>query len=140
MVRILFVCLLLLAFSCQESGPAISDIIKKDIMSVLNRQAEDWNRGDIESYMSGYWKSDSLRFASGGNVSYGWETTLQRYKKGYPDKNVMGHLTFTNIDIDVLNNRYALVFGKWLLQRKEDNPWGLFTLLFHNTPLFDVLM
>jgi hypothetical protein len=32
------------------------------IRKVLDDQIKAWNRGDLEQYMSGYWKSDSLRF------------------------------------------------------------------------------
>ena len=83
--------------------------------------------------MQGYSKDDSLRFASGGSVSYGWQTTLDRYKKGYPDQTVMGKLTFSNIDINIISHDAALVFGKWELTRKNDTPHGLFSLLFRNT-------
>lgn len=104
-----------------------------DIARVIFDQQNAWNKGDIEGYMQGYIKSDSLRFASGGNVSYGWKTTLDRYEKGYPDKETMGELTFSNIDIEFISKDAALVFGKWELERSSDHPWGLFTLLFKRT-------
>jgi len=106
---------------------------KNQIMAVLMEQQSAWNKGDIELYMKGYYKSDSLRFASGGNVTYGWETTLNRYKKGYPDKETMGILQFSEINIKLLSDESAMVFGKWELQRKQDHPWGLFTLIFKKT-------
>ncbi|WP_222931465.1 YybH family protein, partial [Xanthovirga aplysinae] len=81
----------------------------------------------------GYWESDSLRFASGGNVSYGWKTTLEGYKTRYPNRDMMGNLTFTLYDVKVISEKDALVFGKWHLKRKADEPWGLFTLLFKKT-------
>lgn len=100
------------------------------IKEVLFTQQDAWNKGDIEAYMAGYERSDSLRFASGGNVSFGWETTLERYKKGYPDKETMGQLTFSNLDVKLIGEHTALIFGKWELERKSDHPWGLFTLIF----------
>ena len=106
---------------------------KSEILKVLIEQQDGWNNGVIEEYMAGYCQSDSLRFASGGSVSYGWQTTLDRYKKGYPDKEVMGKLIFSNIDIRLISQESALVFGKWELERKKDHPWGLFTLLFKKT-------
>lgn len=105
----------------------------EQIKSVLANQSDAWNKGDLEGFMSGYLQSDSLRFASGGKVTYGWETTLERYKKGYPDKAVMGKLTFSEIDIKIISDHSALVFGKWELERENDHPWGLFTLLFEKT-------
>ncbi len=117
--------------SCQNTTHTTT--VKDEIMQVLMSQQNAWNDGDIEGYMQGYFKSDSLRFASGGNVSYGWETTLKRYAAGYPDKNSMGQLTFSEIDISIISEDSALVFGKWELERDSDHPWGLFTLLFKKT-------
>lgn len=121
----------LFIFSCQSNPD--SKQAKMDIARVIFDQQNAWNKGDIEGYMQGYIKSDSLRFASGGNVSYGWKTTLDRYEKGYPDKETMGELTFSNIDIEFISKDAALVFGKWELERSNDHPWGLFTLLFKRT-------
>jgi ketosteroid isomerase-like protein len=83
--------------------------------------------------MSGYYQSDSLRFAVGGSVTYGWQLVLERYKNRYKDKAAMGTLTFSDIDIKILSKDVALVFGKWKLKRAEDEPWGLFTLVFKKT-------
>ena len=99
-----------LFFSCQQTTTIDKENIKKKIMAVLNDQMRYWNEGDIEKYMAGYDRSDSLRFASGGKVSYGWENTLERYKNGYPDKSAMGLLTFSEIDITVISQDAAFVF------------------------------
>ena len=34
----------------------------EQIRAVLDRQVEAWNRRDLESYMSGYWRSPELTF------------------------------------------------------------------------------
>lgn len=108
---------------------------EKAVRAVLDAQVQAWNAGKIEDFMQGYWQSDSLRFASGGNVQRGWQMTLERYKKGYPDKTAMGKLTFSNLETSVLSTDAVLVFGKWELQREQDKtdkdrPHGLFTLTF----------
>ncbi len=112
--------------------PLDSAAVKQQIISVLHRQTEGWNSGNIESFMQGYAQSDSLRFASGGTVTYGWNSMLERYKKSYPTKEKMGLLTFADITVDIISNDAAIVFGKWSLKREKDEPWGLFTLLFKN--------
>lgn len=114
----------------QESVEKTS--IEVAIRSVMDEQIRGWNNGNLESFMHGYSKSDSLRFASGGNVTYGWKTMLQRYQKSYSSKEKMGMLQFTEISIDIISPQAAMVFGKWSLQREKDAPWGLFTLLFKN--------
>lgn len=101
-----------------------------EIRRVLQQQIEGWNDGDIPAYMKGYTKSDSLRFASGGSVTYGWQNTLERYSRRYTDAQTMGTLTFSGVTVDSLAPDAAVVFGTWRLQRATDAPWGLFTLLF----------
>ena len=102
------------------------------IQRVLDDQVEAWNAGDIEQFMEGYWRSDSLRFASGGNERRGWNTTLERYLDTYPNRAAMGQLTFEDLDIRRLAPTWARVFGRYRLKRDEDlgDLTGLFTLIF----------
>ncbi len=118
--------------SSYSSAQAVVDTagMKQSIEDVLKKQTQEWNAGSIEKYMDGYARSDSVRFASGGNVSYGWENMLARYKKSYPDKATMGELSFSQIVTTIMAPDAALVFGRWELRREKDKPWGYFTLLF----------
>jgi len=102
--------------------------IEKDIKAVFKRQDAAWNRGDIDGFMEDYLKSEALRFASGGDINRGWQTTIERYKSRYPDKAAMGTLSLTALDVDVFSATDALVFGRWSLEREADRPNGLFTL------------
>lgn len=105
-----------------------SDI--KAITLVLNKQADEWNRGDIDGYMQGYWNSDSLVFVGSKGPVYGYKPTLERYKTSYPDKEKMGKLDFSDLSFRRLSDEYYYVTGKWSLVRRDDNPNGYFTLLF----------
>ena len=125
----------------EESGsdrqPAMDAESSKDsILAVLNTQVEAWNQGNIRAFMDGYAETDSLRFASGGNVWYGWDRTLQRYQETYIDEEMMGSLSFDSLDVRVLSFDHAMVFGRWELARSEtySNVGGLFTLLFEKRP------
>jgi ketosteroid isomerase-like protein len=113
-----------------DLNPDWDDWPRKAIHSVLSSQQAAWNRGDIDAFMDGYWKSDDLRFASGGTVTKGWQATLDRYRERYENREKMGTLSFSGLDVNVLGEDAALVFGRWKLERKEDAPAGLFTLLF----------
>lgn len=99
------------------------------IINVLNTQAEEWNKGNIDGYMQGYWNSDSLLFIGRKGPKYGYTTTLESYQNGYPDAAAMGILTFSDINLKKLSDEYYYVTGGWALKR-EDNPGGYFTLLF----------
>ena len=104
------------------------------ILLILQTQAGAWNRGDIDAFMQTYAPVDDLRFASGGNVTYGWKPTLERYKQRYPDRAAMGTLAFSELTVTELSPDAALVFGHWQLTRAHDQPHGLFTLLVRHTP------
>jgi ketosteroid isomerase-like protein len=101
-----------------------------NIRKVMDEQTAAWNRGDIEGFMQGYWKSENLVFVSGDNVTKGWQPTLDRYKKNYDSREKMGTLTFSGLTINVLNKEWATVLGSWSLKREKDTPHGKFTLIF----------
>ena len=99
------------------------------IRSLLDSQTIAWNNGDIEGFMKGYWKSDSLVFIGKSGVKYGYNTTLENYKKGYPDTASMGKLKFEILEMKRLSALYFHVVGKWHLQRTIGDVGGHFTLL-----------
>lgn len=103
---------------------------KKAILDVLENQRLNWNKGDLEAFMQGYVKSDSLLFVGQSGPTYGWQKTLDNYKKTYQGKAGMGLLTFGIKKVDFLNKDVAFVLGSWHLKREKDEPQGYFTLLF----------
>jgi uncharacterized protein (TIGR02246 family) len=100
------------------------------VRKLLNDQSAAWNRGDIKSFMKGYWEDDSLVFIGKSGVTYGWTKTLENYKRNYPDTVSMGKLVFTIISAKNLSPEYFHVIGKWHLHRSMGNLEGHFTLLF----------
>ena len=125
MKPLLLFCLLPLALAGQQFNQEQSAIRK-----VMHRQQEAWNRADIQAFMEGYWNSDGLKFIGRNGVTYGWQTTLDNYKKGYPTPEAMGQLTFTIVLLDVLTDNSAFMIGQWKLKRTNDEPGGYFTLLW----------
>jgi len=101
---------------------------QKAILNLLEKQRLAWNRGDLDGYMKGYWKSDSLLFVGKSGPKYGWKTTLENYKKSYPDDAAMGTLTFKIMQVNVIDLKNAFVLGAWHLQREKDELQGFFTL------------
>jgi len=126
--------LTLLAFTLVAGARAAdATAIQAAVRAVLDEQVKDWNAGNIERFMRGYHQSATTRFASGGNVTLGWQSVLDRYKRTYSDKAAMGTLTFSELDITAASDDSALAFGHWHLKREKDEPSGLFTLLFRKT-------
>lgn len=100
------------------------------IRAIMQNQEDAWNRGDLTAFMDGYWRSDSLRFIGSRGLTYGWQQTLDNYKKGYPDRASMGTLTFTIISVELLSKKSAFVIGKWRLARQAGDLSGHYTLLW----------
>ena len=120
---------LFLATSTASAQRAARD--EAAIRRVLTGQQAAWNRGDLEGFMAGYWRSDSLKFIGSRGLTYGWQQTLDNYRKGYPTREAMGTLTFTIISVEPLARRSAFVIGKWHLGRPaEGDLSGHFTLLW----------
>ncbi len=103
---------------------------EKTIRSAIEEQRIAWNTGDLNRFMGTYWKSDSLMFIGKSGVTYGWQKTLENYKKGYPDTAAMGKLDFDLLEVKRLSVIYFFVVGKWHLTRSIGDVGGHFTLLF----------
>ena len=121
-----FAAILVFSFSLTAQGTRQEQAIRK----VMHDQAAAWNRGDLEGFMQGYWRSEKLTFISGTDVTRGWQKTLDNYKKGYNTKEKMGVLTFSDLEFTILSKDAAVVLGSWALKREKDNPRGKFTLTF----------
>jgi ketosteroid isomerase-like protein len=103
---------------------------EQTIRSAIEEQRIAWNTGDLNHFMKTYWQSDSLMFIGKSGVTYGWQNTLDNYKKGYPDTAAMGKLDFDILEVTRLSDSYFFVVGKWHLTRSIGNVGGHFTLLF----------
>jgi hypothetical protein len=100
-----------------------------NIKEVLYQQRECWNKGDIDGFMQGYWKSENLIFTSAKyKTAYGWEETNRRYKESYPTKTSMGKLNFEILNVTLTSKTTGTLKGAWELKRDGDNPNGLFWL------------
>src|ERR1041384_4485613 len=105
-----------------------------EIRAVIQAQQEAWNRGDIDGFMNGYWRSEKTVFVSGDEVTRGWQKVVDRYKAKYSDRAKMGTLTFSNLEITPLSDESAVALGSWQLKRATDEPHGRFTLIFRRLP------
>jgi ketosteroid isomerase-like protein len=128
-----FLASMILVAGCQTSRVAQADA-EEEIRAVLDQQVRDWNAGNLEGFMKYYASSGETRFASGGDISRGWQTVFDRYKTKYSGRAAMGTLKFSALEVTPIGCDAAEVFGRWQLTRANDAPSGLFTLLFRKTP------
>jgi len=132
---ICFVALMALAASpflhAQTATPAA-----QAIRAVLDKQVIDWNRGDLDAFATGYKNSPDILFM-GSRISRGYAQMLDGYRKGYSTKEKMGTLSFTGLEVQPLDQRFATVTGNFHLERASDgggNADGYFLLVFEKTP------
>lgn len=123
------VILLFVACNTQKATTASYQTAKQEITAMMVQQAEDWSNGDLEGFMGSYIKSDSLKFVGSGGLTYGWQQTLDNYKKGYPTQDHTGTLTFNLLDFDRLAADVFLVIGEYHLKRNVGDADGIFSIV-----------
>lgn len=124
---------LLLIFCLITSLGAISQTENDDkmaITSILKAQEKAWGENDLEGYMQGYWKSDSLKFYGNSGLTNGWQKTLENYKKAYPSKEFTGKLTFVIDAITKIDEGSYYVMGQYHLLRSRGEAEGVFLIVF----------
>ncbi|MFT4673295.1 MAG: hypothetical protein ACJAYD_000281 [Patiriisocius sp.] len=105
---------------------------KEAILKVMKNQEIAWSKNDLEGFMKGYIKSDSLKFYGKSGLTKGWQQTLENYKKGYPTKQHSGTLTFTINDISKIESNSYWVMGNYFLSRELGDAKGVFMIIFKN--------
>lgn len=123
---IAFLSLCFFALSCQKSEENVPELINE----IMQKEAEAWNRGDLEGFMEGYWHNDSLVFIGSRGLTYGYDNVLKNYKKSYPDRAAMGTLQLKNELFRSLGPRSHWVAGRWTLFRERDTIGGYYTLVW----------
>jgi hypothetical protein len=115
------------SFAQNKTAANLADEVS--IKALLAAQTSAWNNGDLAHFMEGYLPSDSLLFVGKSGPTYGFNNTLNNYKKGYPDTASMGKLTFTLLSLQPIEKIHYRVLGKWELKRSKGDVSGYFTLL-----------
>ncbi|HBK72310.1 MAG TPA: DUF4440 domain-containing protein [Flavobacteriaceae bacterium] len=129
-IKLLFLLFFLISLNgYTQEDTSNYEVSKKKITNMMLQQAKDWSDGNLEAFMEGYIKSDSLKFVGRSGITYGWKNTLENYKKGYPTKEHTGTLTFNLLVFDQLADDVFLVIGEYHLKRKVGDADGLFSII-----------
>ncbi len=123
---LLFFCLIITLNTVSQTEAAD----REAILSVLKTQENAWNQNDLDGFMQGYWKSDSLKFYGSKGVTKGWQKTLDNYKTRYPSKEYTGTLNFTIDAITKIEENSYYVMGQFHLVRDVGNANGVFLIIF----------
>jgi len=128
MKNLLFLCFTFAILNCAAQTTEAED--KAAIISVMKTQEKAWSNNDLEGFMQGYWKNDSLKFYGSRGLTRGWQQTLDNYKKGYPTKDESGTLNFTIDDISKIDDGSYWVMGQYHLKRNVGDANGVFLIIF----------
>ena len=104
------------------------------ITKILGGQQDNWNQGNVDAFLEGYWHSPDLTFSGSGGITRGWDGVLARYKNNYPDRATMGELDFSGLEFRFLGTDAALVLGRWHLARAQGDIGGVFSLVWQRFP------
>lgn len=114
-----------------SSTMAVMPQAQLDVVKVLLAQERAWNDGKIDEFLSGYAKSPQTTFI-GESVQHGSDTLAQRYHNTYPNRDTMGTLAFSDLDPRLLDDRFAVITGRYHLERSRKgggNADGVFSLV-----------
>lgn len=100
------------------------------IMNTFMLTEDAWNSGDLEEFMKGYIVSDRLVFVGSRGPTYGYKSTLESYKRGYPDLDAMGKLKFDIVDLYQVDTKTVIMIGKFYLTRIIGDMQGYYTLVW----------
>jgi len=110
-MRIVSKAMVVLLLGCLNLGAADA---RTEISKELSIQLQAWNRGDIPAFVETY--SLNCTFV-GKQILRGRSQLLARYRTQYPSPAAMGKLSFSNLDVEVLDEQIAITTGKWDLDR-----------------------
>jgi len=121
------------ARSPRAAGPEVEVAA---IRKVLDRQEADWNKGDLDAFLEGYWRSPEIVFLSGGDRHDGFDAMRDRYVRRYKaEGKAMGKLAFSGVEIRTLGPDSAFARGRWALTMPDGKkPGGLYTLILRKLP------
>jgi ketosteroid isomerase-like protein len=106
-----------------------------DVVKVLLTQEAAWNHGDIDAFVQTYKDApDTLMVTH--QISHGFAGLIEEYKHDYPTKAAMGTLTFSELEARTLDANFAIVVGKYHLERgKKDGgkAEGVFSVVLEKT-------
>src|SRR6185503_2664402 len=97
--------------------------------------ADDWNRGDLQTFMQSYENSPDTTFV-GTDVARGTDAVLARYRRTYSSVEQMGKTSFSELRARPLGPDLAIVTGRYTLERKAEfggRKTGIFTLVMRKT-------
>ena len=142
-MRTLTLLLALELAACRTSGhPTAAGTTQRDqkalsdtIVAQLNRSAADWNRGDLDGFLSDYAAESTTTFVDGRRARHGIEFIRRNYTPWFAPGAHRDSLRFEAVEVRPLSPTLALVTARFLLhQGGTVTRSGPFTLVMEQRP------
>jgi len=106
-----------------------------EIVKVLLVQEKAWNSGDLEGYLKGFKNSPDTIFMA-RQISRGYAQIAEDYRHNYPNRTLMGQLSFSELEAHPISDTLAICLGRYHLDRGRKDGGaadGMFSLVMEKT-------
>jgi ketosteroid isomerase-like protein len=118
-----------------SSSPPNRAALVRQMATQLDRAARDWNRGDLEAFLSDYAPESTTTFVDGRRARHGFEFIRQNYAPRFAPGARRDSLHFEEVEVRPLSATLALVTARFILQRGGSiTASGPFTLVMEHRP------
>ena len=115
----------------QEKQEKVDEPVQA-ISGIFAQQVTDWNRGDLVAFTKAYKRGPDIVFI-GPDVQRGYDNILRNFQHSFPTQASMGQLSFSQVDVQPIDTRYATATAHMHLHRSAQNGGdldGYFMVLF----------
>ena len=103
-----------------------SSDVRESALAVFETGADAWNRGDLDGYLATY--AEDARWVSGATVIRGRPQIAAAFRSRFDSADKMGRLEAENLEVEVIGESDAVVFGEWVHMLGERVRRGVFTV------------
>jgi ketosteroid isomerase-like protein len=117
------------------SGGTDRHAMSDTILAQLNRSAADWNRGDLDGFLSDYAAESTTTFVDGRRARHGIDFIRRNYAPWFAPNARRDSLRFDAVEVRPLTSTLVLVTARFLLERGGAiTRSGPFTLVMERKP------
>jgi uncharacterized protein (TIGR02246 family) len=125
------------AATAQNTDPLFTATREQlDVAKVVLEQQDAWNKGDLDAYLSHYKDAPDTQ-AVLATLVRGIDNIRSAFKANFPNKDSMGTIEDSEVEVRAMGDNFALATGKYHLTRSRKAGGeisGTFTELFEKTP------
>lgn len=106
-----------------------------DVTKIVIAQENDWNKGDLTGYLSHFKDAKDTEAVMNGPI-LGLENIRTAYGRSFPNRDSMGQLEQSEVEVRELGANFALATGRYRLSRSKKaggDAQGTFTEIFEKT-------